>query len=737
MGNRGLAGASLLAFAAASAFASAAQAQAASESSDASPPQDIVVTARRVSETVQDVPAAITAIGGEDLENRLVDDTAALIRQVPGATLVTSGPAYIADISLRGQGGGRIGSSESATGIYRDGHYAAGGAFGGRTLNRLDLFDLQRIEILRGPQGALYGRNAVGGSVNAIAVKPEFGDWSGWAKAGYDSFETVDLEGAVNVPLVDGTLAARIAGFVADQNGGYIINVTTGHNVDQNNSTGLRAALAWKIADNADTRLTFENFYTRTPGFGSLGYRATLFNGMPVDPAIFKRVLSTESYAHIRQRTVYWDTTVDTGYGDWHFNFDYKHRTGSRLNEDFAHFLGFEGVSIGGKPVLLSNNETETFENGGAQIYLTSPSSMERWSWVIGADGLVNKSRDLTFVDGSASPAGLRALFRNDLSTEKLRSIAVYGTLGYDITDQLNLDFEVRVQNDHKSIDFERTRSNATSLAVPISVHLNRDWTKVLPTATLRYKLNESQNVYARFATGYRPGGFNTGIPADFPNAEQLIPYDPEYVYGGELGWKASFFDGAWIVNLAAYYTRTDNVQVVTAASITNPQFILQNAGDDHVYGVELETRGRIDLGFGRLDLNAALSSNDGSFEKGTRVLSNTGTVVDISGFRVNRTRDLEATLGAQLRLPLGDGVEATFGGNLQTEHGGFFNATNEDQLSDFTLVDLSASLSINRWTLSAYVRNVGDRVYLLQTVSNNNYYNAPREYGGSVRFSF
>ena len=717
--------------------ASGAAAQADAPSGAAANDRDIVVTARRVAETAHDVPAAITAIGGEQLSDLLVDDAASMIRQIPGATLVTSGPAFIGDVSIRGQGGGRISSSESATGIYRDGHYAAGGKFGGRTLTRLDLFDLQRLEVLRGPQGALYGRNAVGGSLNAIANKPGLHDANGWVSAGYDSVEALDLEGVVNVPLVEGKLAARVGGFVIDQNDGHITNITTGHIVDQNSSTGLRAALAWKPSDSVDTRLTFENYYSRTPGFGSLGYRATLYNGDPLDPGIFERVLSTEAYAHIKQRALYWDTTVATGYGDWHFNVDYKHRTGGRFDEDYDHFLGYKGVVLGGKPVTLRNNEKESFENGGAQIYLSSPQSGGRWSWVGGVDGLINKPTGVVIVDGSAPPAALRRLFRSDLSIEKLRSFAAYATLGYDITPKLNLNLELRVQNDRKRIDFDRSASNAASLTAPISFEMSRSWTKLLPTATLRYKFNDAQMIYARFATGYRPGGFNTNIPGDAPDAEKLIPYDPEYVYGGEFGWKAEFFDRAWTVNLAAYYTETRNVQSLTAASITNPQFILQNVGSNHIYGVELETRGRIDLGFGRLDLNAGLATSHGRFNKGAETLDNSGVIVDLSGNRVNRTRDLQLNLGGVLRVPMGGGVVGSIGANMRTEHGGYFEPTNDDKLPNYTTVDLTAGVTIDRVQLRFYIKNISDHVYLLQDISQNNFYSSPREYGGSIKVAF
>ena len=274
------------------------------------------------------------------------------------------------------------------------------------------------------------------------------------------------------------------------------------------------------------------------------------------------------------------------------------------------------------------------------------------------------------------------------------------------------------------------------SLVVPISAEFERTWTRVLPTATLRYNIMPSQNVYARFATGYRPGGFNVGISGDFPNAEKLIPYNPEYVYGGELGWKADLLGGALAINFAGYYTLTKGALVVTSVS-NNPGFILQNVGDNHIYGAELEARGRIKLGFGRLDLNAGLSTSNGGFSNGATVLDNTGQVIDISGNRVGRTRDLTATVGAALSIPLANEVSARLGANMQSEIGGYFEANNSTRLEDFVLFDVTAQLRVKNWNFSAFVRNIGDRVYLLQTVTSNAFFNTPRRYGASVRVAF
>jgi outer membrane receptor protein involved in Fe transport len=170
-------------------------------------PDEIIVTARRREEALQDIPASITALTGEQIQNLVVDGNQDYLRQVPGASLVTSGPDYLNDFSLRGQGSGRLGFSETATGIFKNGHYNAGGGFGGRSFSRLDTFDVDRIEVLRGPQGALYGRNSVGGAVNILTNAPT-DMFQARGRLYYDDVDRGIAEALVNLPISTG-LAVR------------------------------------------------------------------------------------------------------------------------------------------------------------------------------------------------------------------------------------------------------------------------------------------------------------------------------------------------------------------------------------------------------------------------------------------------------------------------------------------------------------------------------------------------
>ncbi len=698
--------------------------------------ETIVVTARRREEALEDVPISVTSIGGDDLQDLLVDTTAELLRQIPGATLVNGGPEYLNDVSLRGQGGGRVGFSETATGLYRNGHYVAGGGFGGRSLNRLDLFDVGRVEVLRGPQGALYGRNAVGGAVNVIAAPVRLDEFGGWMRATYADVDRTVLEGAVNVPLVSDTLGVRLGGFWYDQDDGFITAVNTGNVIDVQEEIGLRGTVRWAPTDRLDLTATVEYFDAEQPSF-AVGFRPALFNGQPLDPDRFERVLSDESFVDIVEHEAFFDAVYAGDWGDWHLKLSYEQRDAERVDEDLDRFIGFQGVSFGPNEVVLFADQFEDYEKYGVQAYVTSPQSLDRWTWLGGVEFLYNEDA-VTTVNrgGNAVIPPLRALLRDDDSVEDLTSYAVYGAASYDLTDRLNVGVEGRLQTDNKEFTFVRTPNDPASLAGAIDVSLDETWTRFTPALTLTYALDDAQNIYARAATAYRPGGFNTGIPSDVPDADQLLPYDPEYTYGAEIGWKGQYFDGALRAAANVYYSFTEDVQSVTQASETVTQFILQNAGDSTIYGFEAEVSGVTDLGFGSLDTTFGFSSNRGEFADGTVVLLE-GVETDIGGNRVNRTRDYIVNINPVLTIPVWTDWTLSAGANLQMEGGGFENASNGRALDHYEIVDFTLALGNGTWRGVAFVQNAFDEIYRIQTVSTNEYYNQRRIYGASLTLRY
>lgn len=704
--------------------------------------EEIVVTARRREETLFEVPGAVSSISAADQQNFVIESTSDILRQLPSAALVNGGPAYTNEISLRGQGGGRVGFSESAVGVYRDGHYIAGGGFGGRGFNSLDLFDLQRIEVMRGPQGALYGRNAVGGAVNAVPRRPD--DEFGFiGSIGYNDLERTELEAIINVPIT-ADAALRVGGFLYDQQDGFVTLASTGEAIDTEETSGARAVFEVTPTNDTTIRLTYEYFDNRAPSFGINGYRQFRSNLTPLDPDPFVRDMNRVGYANILENSGYLDIEHDLGWANFQLRGSFKLRDAGRTNDDLDHFLGFQGITSVFPPATparaidLVAEQFEDFHRSGVIGVLTSPGGDERFSWLIGAEFQENSSAiNLSTTGFAGAPAGLRAQLRTDESVEELNSVALFGAVEYDLTERLAFGLEARVQTDEKTFAFDRRRNQPDSAAVEIlGVRLDESWTRVLPTATLRYNFADASSLYARVATGYRPGGFNVGIPTDIPGAGNLIPYDPETALSYEAGFKLGIMDGRIYLEGAAYFTETEDVQIVTAASTTNTNFILQNGVGAEVWGVELEARGRFDIAGGTLNAGVGLSSNDGEFQDGTAVIL-AGVLTDISGNRVNRTRDFVGTVNLLYRHGIGAGLEGFVATSYQTQLGGYENAENSRAFSEFSLFDARLGLEGDNWRFSIYGKNLGNEIYPVQTISSNVYFNEPRTYGAELSFSY
>ena len=786
-------------------------------------PDEIIVTARRREETLQDVPASITALTGEQIQNLVVDGNQDYLRQVPGASLVTSGPDYLNDFSLRGQGSGRLGFSETATGIFKDGHYNAGGGFGGRSFSRLDTFDVDRIEVLRGPQGALYGRNSVGGAVNILTNTPtDMFEVRG--RLYYDDVERGIVEAIVNLPI--GTnLAARIGAFYDDQNEGHIFNETTGDFVDQQRFIGTRAAVRATPTETLTLDLAYEYYDALTPGFASLGYKANApanVGGFALDPEPYtRRFLNRVGFTEVQEHTIYGRALWETGIGDLSLRINHRRRDAARTNDDGDHFAGLGGFTLNGEAVDFEANQTEDFKRTGAELFLTGEAG--RLTWLVGTEAQFFTTTILTGADcpeyaltgspvltpgcnpGSAinalpdsGPGGVpitagqvttalitgRLNLNNDAFTEDLASYSLFGSLEYEITDALTATVEARVQRDEKTLDFlrfsqdplvffgagavpvgrqpERLVNNQPAQFCPPSISgtpacaadngisrdalalaADRNWTRFTPAASLKYDFSPDHAVYARFATGYRPGGFNTTTPNGLPREQivQLLSYDPETIYSYELGYRGRP-DRGFTVNIAAYYNRTKDLQIVSTPSAQSRGFILQNAGSSEVYGVELEAQKRLIFEGGSLTVRTAFSLMDGQFLEGTNALLDRDgdglpEVVDLSGGAIPRLRDYQAAISATLDHRITEGVRFNSTVSLQSAEGGFENPENSREYEGYTLVDLRVGLATEHLRFSVFAKNVFDQRRRLNQIANNDYFSEPRVIGGELRFDF
>ncbi len=695
--------------------------------------EEVVVTARKIEESARDVPSSVSVLSGDAMQNMIIDGMEDALRQMPGVLLVNAGPDYLNDISIRGQGGGRVGFSETATGIYRNGIYIAGGGFGGRSFNRLDLFDVERFEVFRGPQGALYGRNAVGGAANVVTKKPS-DSREGRIKVGYSDPTRTRMEAIVNLPISEG-FALRMGGFYDNRSDGFIDIVDGENGIDEQQFLGGRIAARVDLSESIDLTISYEYYESETPGFAPLGYRATTFNGQPLDPGPFSRVMSDVGGVDINEHIIFLDVVGDIEIGTWHLKSNFRKREGARIGEDLDHFIGFQGISFGGNEVVLFADQTEDFQRFGIEYFLTSPIN-SRVKWLAGVEYQNFDDDVLTTNRGVGVIPPLRAILRNDSFQTELNSWSIFGSVEFPLKENLMLALESRVQSDSKDFLFDRSAFDDTSTVDPFSLDADETWTRFTGTISLKYDLSDNQAVYGRIASGYRPGGFNTGIPADIPDAENVVPYDPEYAISYETGLKGNYLGNRVSSELSLWYMETDDMQIVTQASPTINTFILQNGGDSRAWGAEFELNGVMRLGPGNLIARLGLAHNDGEFKNGTIVLIS-GVATDIGGNRLNRTRDLTANLTLTYSQNLGNGMNAFITTSMVSENGGFENAQNTRELDDYALFDLRLGLKGKQWRTTVYSQNITDETYRLQSISSNEFYNPRQVWGVDITWSW
>lgn len=686
----------------------------------------ITVQARKRDESIEDVPASVTAISADLAEQLVLDDVEDYVRQIPGGILVASGPDYLNDIALRGQGGGRIGFSESTTGIYRDGIFVAGGGFGGRSFSRIDFFDLNTVEVYRGPQGALYGRNAVGGAVNIRSKKP-IDDTEIKLKAAYGTADRYEAEAVFNRPLTDTGAALRFGGYYLDQQDGFYNDSSTGDAVDTEEQWGMRGAVAVPLSERTDLVLTAERSDSNAPGFASLGQNLTL------DPDEFSRVgLSSFDRVEIEQTSYIAELTHAFDAADFTLLANYKERNGDRLGGDLDHFLGFN------TPLLnLLDEQSEDFDRFGVEARLAS-SDDAPMTWLVGVDyqsytSDVTSNRTGTIAGPFAASAALRALLRSDASTEELVSYSAFGLVGFELSDRIDVTLEARVQNDEKDFVFERVDGDPLTDGTIPRTEFDADSTRFLPTATINYAVSEDTNLYGRIATGYRPGGFN---PSPTPGFFDQTAYDPEDIVSTEIGIKnvQSVGDSVVRSQVAVYYSKTDDLQATTNLSTTNTAFSLQNVGGSEVYGAEVEVSALTPFAAGDLLTTFGLSTTQGEFDDGTDILFQ-GDQVSLAGLRVPRTRDYIVNLNAAYTQDLSSDLSGFVAFGFQAEGGGYDNAINSRSSESYEIFDLNVGIRSDRWRLSLFGKNLSDDIYRLVEVNNNRFVNAPQRFGISVTF--
>ena len=746
---------------------------------------EIVVTAQFREQSLQDTPLSITAVDSQMLEARSQSSLEAIAGQVPNISLNANNTAFGSSMIayIRGVGQDDFNPAiEPGVGIYVDDVYYAS-----LTGTLMDLLDLERIEVLRGPQGTLAGKNSVGGAIKLFTVKPD-DSTDGYLEATVGSYNRIDLRGAVNLTLVPDRLYARLSGITKHRDG-YVDRLdyacatgdtsvptqVTGQDCELGTLGGKsvsagRLALRWIASDDVEVNLAFDYTHDRSEGGASIVSDIyappafPTFEGVPYDDRFLApRYTTYATFTDPRAPTADypWRPVTDipkqyfTGWGtsgtiDWRLADDYSLKSitsyrwfQNEFNEDS------DGSPI---PLQLVIGDLENWQF--TQELRLNGAVGDSFDFTVGGFYMRSESEYWSRVSlpyAFPPPMGEMDFVQDD--PVESESIAGFVQGIFHATDRLDLIGGFRYTHDTKSYQF--VRQNPDGSAIVFDPNLltpnaaiygldgevgNFSGSRADYRVNLTYRWNDSLMTYAQVATGYKGGGVNPR--PYFPS--QIVSIEPETITAYEVGFKSDLFDRALRINGSAFFNDYKDIQLTATQCDAispfpgAPCFAPLNTGSAHVKGIELELSAQPVDG---LLIDASGSYLD--FEYQSIAAGVPVALDDIAPY----TPEWKFSAGAQYEIPVGNVGTLTPRVDVAYQSESYSLATNGplNLLQERTLVNarLTWRSLEDDWQVSAVVENLTDEYYYLtkQVPSGPGYVAAqpgmPRTFAVSLKKSF
>jgi iron complex outermembrane receptor protein len=689
---------------------------------------EIIVTAQKRSENLQAVPTAVTAFGSEALEKRGFTRIEDLSTAVPNLNIVNASDARTAQFTIRGITGQTLfPGSESSVGIFIDGVYV-----NNPIAQNFDILDVERVEVLRGPQGTLYGRNTTAGAINLVSRKPT-GEFSGSGLIELGNYNSQRLRAGVGGPLVDGLLYGQVSASYRKRDG-LGRNTTRGDEFDTADVASARVALRFTPSDALEINFSLDGLSEdRVPG--------------SMDPTPFDR--KDDFNAAISERREVYGANLTV---------DYAFESGPTLTSISA-FRDYDFKRVGdddGSPLDgFISPVTESTWQFSEELRLASPSG-QRFEWVAGAYYLKSKleGSSTPYVDpdvvfqlnvGVACslilPAFLCAPGTGDnYIAQEAETVALFGQGTYRLNDQLSLTLGGRASRETKDFVVRQTSTELPLFMAVASGTAQVESTTFSPMATLAFKPNDNINIYGKASKAFKSGGFNTSPVA---TAAQLanITFADEELWSYEAGIKSTWLDRRLLLNVAAFRIEYKDLQVFRYEETSPGVFSsrITNAASAINYGVEVELQAIPTPG---VLLEAGLGYTKSEFDS----FPNCGvtptvppTAEDCSGNQLTYAPKLTFNLSATYDVEVTDALTLSFFGDWSYRDRTYFNIFNDRAFSqgDYALFNGSITLAKNTgdWAVSLWGENLADKDYVTFAIpgfagSVLRHPGAPRTYG-------
>jgi iron complex outermembrane recepter protein len=684
---------------------STAKTQTAANSAKPAQLSTVVVTANKRTERLQDVPMAVSVMSNTQLERENAVSFADYASQIPGLSTISNGDGWT-QLVLRGITSGSM-QPNATVGTYIDDTpygsstiYAAGSML----TPDIDPSDLERIEVLRGPQGTLYGSNTLGGLVKFVTTPPD--TTQATARVGFDTSSVAGggtgygAHATVNLPLIANTLGLRVNVYDRDDPG-YIDNIKTGQtNVNEAKVSGARAQLLWTPNDKVSVR-----FAALAQNLHSDGLANT---GIDINPSTLQPLYGWQDQSRAAGTGMFkvkyrlYDLSVNadfgwaklistTSYGTQRFSEDpdITDTYGPVLNPIF-------GLTDGG----YSEYQTINLNKATQELRLQSPAD-QMWEWRVGMFYTHERTVDVqdieSFDANTGAPIALPTLGLVSVGPATFSEWAGYGDLTWHATSKLSIQIGARYSSD--STHYLETGSglllgtlnnNGSSIDHPVTYLFNPS-----------YKFTDDFMAYVRVASGYRPGGPNMGVP---PGLGAPLTFDPDKLVSYEAGFKALTLDHRMSFDIDGFYIDWSKVQLTTTEDGIS---FLGNGGKATSSGAEASWRytplAGLTLWANASYTNAQLAAN-----------TPTGSIYGLKGDPLPYVPKWSGNIGADYDFPISGDWSGFLGGDVSyfdTRYADFNTVPGPRiRLPSYDNVDLHIGANYQDWTFELYVKNLANK---------------------------
>ncbi len=728
--------------------------------------EEIVVTARRREETLQSAPLSVAAFSGDTLAKAGIDEFSEIASRVPGFTL---NPDNISEpnIFLRGIGTDiESAASSAAIGFFLNDVYlprAQGTA--------IELFDLERVEIVRGPQGTLYGKNVVGGAINFITRKPTDTFRAG-IEAGIGNYGAIELKGHVGGGIGEG-LSGSIAA-VSRMRDGFAFNTFTGNDIENLSVFGVLGQLRYQPSDDLDILLTGDLTRRRARGKWVDIQIPSTHNIPFVNPDRRKGPNNIDGRQDADLGGVHLSANWDTGSGTLTSVTAYREGTFSAKGNDGGSFIDFTRLvyNPGGRINFFAINRAAFNDDYYVNIKdETVKSFSQEFRFRSNFEGPFNflaglyyqhedvdrvEDADYIFVDYFAQG---REIAETRLKSDTYAAF-VEGT--FDITDTLGVTAGIRYTKDRKRFsvyretigdflgaDFEDEAGNFTRA---FTASTKKSWDAWTPSVNLHWKAAKDVYLYALVSKGYKSGGWN-GENATNPG-EARAAYNPEYALNYEVGAKTTWLDDRLRVNVTGFWTEYKDLQtqqfVIFDANLPADN-VISNAGKARVRGIELETavvpvKGLTffaNYTYMKAKITGDLISTELRYDPSC--FCSVPVATNLKGNVLRRSPENAFSVGGDLTLPVSERFDGFLRADYSWSGSFFFDNENSARTRQSSVGILNGSFGVEtgdgKWMFSVWGKNLTNKLYeagksdVIGSVLVS--YAPPRTYGASLIWKY